>query len=572
MPTHIHSRIPAPLAFVFVLILILAGAAVQARGEDPPAPAQAQFQNLHISAGELVYDEAADSASALDGVVAAFAASIPFTLRTPAMDYQPEAGILSATQGVIIDYGATDTVRLTAEALRYERELDTLTLSGNVRAVQDEWVFTADRLMVNRGAGTFSAPGPVAVVYNDETIQGRDLSYDRNTRQGELLEAGGCYRGVNIKGDRLAFATSGVTFFNAVATTCSFGSMDYHIRARSVTVTRDNKAHFRRIEVFVKSRRVFKWKSYVMAFGNGAPTTEPSEAAGGLRIKPASLGYNDVGGAFVRTGITYPTSAKSSMELVTHYYLLEGFFPQFEARRTRGRTNGWFKLGKEFKENTGYFRYLSPVVVWNQPTAGLDFGTRLIPGTRALYNFSAEAGQLKEAHLSKSKSRVYGKFYARYPLNPKQPVVFSLVSDVRYGAYTGWRKYRVAGAGLSLDFVHGGNAKHVLGLQFLHFDQQGRTFFVSDLVDTNDKLYFAAGAKITQKSRVRLNGEYDLYDRRFDEVEYLYTRTYECVSLDLGFRKELQSVLFRVNVIGLQNKKPRPLVIQKPDPESALEK
>jgi hypothetical protein len=179
-----------------------------------------------------------------------------------------------------------------------------------------------------------------------------------------------------------------------------------------------------------------------------------------------------------------------------------------------------------------------------------------VPGTRLSYALSAEAGRLKEQWVNAAKNRALIKIYARYPLTPKRKVVFSLVGDARYAFYTGSREYRVAGVGAGMDYVHGGNAKHTVSLQYLHFDPNGRTFFVSDVVDTNDKLYFGVSAKATQKTRLRVDGEYDLNDSRLDEVEYMLSRTYECVTLDLGYRKELKSIMFRVNILGFKHEEP----------------
>jgi lipopolysaccharide export system protein LptA len=543
--------------FTVLIFIILCAAPCHAAGDVDVMPAEAQYDELHIRAGELAYDEAADTVAATDGVWAQYLATQTMELRAAAMVYQPEAGVLSATQGVTVAYGAENPVLITAGSVRYDRDTDLLAIAGTVNVTQDEWKLSADAMLLDRGANTFAASGPVVIVHGGDTIRGRDLAYDHNTGLGFLQEACGCYRGVNIKGENVSFSTGSVTFHNAVATTCAInGSMDYRIEARSVTVTPDNRAHFKHLALFVKNTRVFSWKSYIMAFGAGSPRTESAQAAGAVRIKPMTMGYNDAGGVFGRTGLTYNLGPKSVVDFNTHYYLTKGFFAQLEANRMRGQTRTYFKMGKEFKENTGYFRYMSPVVVWNQPTVGVDFGRRMVPGTRLSYALSAEAGRLKEQWVNAAKNRALIKIYARYPLTPKRKVVFSLVGDARYAFYTGSREYRVAGVGAGMDYVHGGNAKHTVSLQYLHFDPNGRTFFVSDVVDTNDKLYFGVSAKATQKTRLRVDGEYDLNDSRLDEVEYMLSRTYECVTLDLGYRKELKSIMFRVNILGFKHEEP----------------
>ena len=569
MTTRISSRAPLLLA-LSTLVLLFWGAACPAQ-EPPVATAAARFDEINIQAGELGYDQAADTVTALGGVTIIYEATRTFELRTPAVQFERTRGLLSASQGVTLIYDPATPAIITADSLVYDKQADTLTLGGAVTASQDQWRIDASTMTVNRAANTFSASGAVSILHGEDTIGGQNLSYDRNTGAGVMYQAFGCYRGVNISGERVTFASGSATFHNAVASTCGLGSMDYHIKARSITITTNNKAHFKHIELFIKSRRILRWKSYVFSFGGGTLKTEPSRASGALRVEPPNLGYNDVGGAYARSGLIYDTAGKTDMRLITDYYLLEGFFPQFEARRGIGGARAYFKAGKEFKENTGYFRYLSPVPVWNMPNAGIDFGTRLIPGTRVEYNVSAEAGRLKERHMRDPKNRAFGKLYLRYPINPRQRVVFSLIGDARYGIYTGSRKYHVTGAGIGMRYIHGSNAKHTLGIDYLHFDHEGRTFFVSDVVDTNDRLYMAASMKITQKSRVRIDAEFDITDNRFDEVEYFLARTYECVRLDLGFRKEFQSVLFRVNILGLLDNPPQAAPIQPGQPAKTLD-
>jgi hypothetical protein len=110
----------------------------------------------------------------------------------------------------------------------------------------------------------------------------------------------------------------------------------------------------------------------------------------------------------------------------------------------------------------------------------------------------------------------------------------------------------VLGAGLGIDWMHGSNAKHEAHFQYLQFESKGRTFFISDLVDTNDKLYFNTSVKVSQFYRIGVNGEYDIDDTRFDEVEILASRTYNCVRIDFGWRKELNRILLRLNILGLK--------------------
>lgn len=415
-----------------------------------------------------------------------------------------------------------------------------------------EYEFSSPLIIVDRASGTLTATGPIDIRRGVESFSGQRLQYNYRTREGEMIEAAGCFRGINVWGERLEFASNTALFHGAMASTCGRDALDYHIRANTVEVTSDRLVKFKKIGVYVKNRRLFKWKSYTMSLGANGPRAEPTRTIGGARFSPPKLGYAGIGGVNVKTGLTMPMEPDTSLAFNLAYYSLDGVFPQFEARRTHSYQTVWMKAGKEYKENTGYFRYLTPVVVWNVPTVGVDYGLRLVPKTRLQFQLTAEAGRLKEARLNKPKYRGFSKLYARYPLNPKRTIRYSLIADVRYGVYSKWLKYRVLGAGLGIDWVHCTNAKHEAHFQYLQFLSKGRTYFISDLVDTNDKLYFDTSVKVSQFYRIGVNGEYDIDDSRYDEVEFMVSRTYNCVRIDFGWRKELNRVLLRLNILGLK--------------------
>lgn len=435
----------------------------------------------------------------------------------------------------------------------YDESGDVLTASGGVSVKTREYEISSPLIVVDRASGTLTAEGPILIRRGVETFSGQRLQYNYRTRDGEMIEAAGCYRGINVWGERLEFSSDTALFHGAMASTCGRDALDYHIRADTVEVTPDRRVKFKKIGLYVKNRRVFKWKSYTMSLGANGPSATPGRSIGGARFKPPTLGYAGIGGVNVKTGLVMPLEPDTLLTLNAAYYALDGFFPQFEGRRTHSYQTVWVKAGKEYKENTGYFRYLTPVVVWNLPMAGVDYGLRLVPGTRVQFQFTAEAGRLKEARLSKPKYRGFAKLYVRYPLNPKRNIVYSLIADTRYGVYSEWLKYRVFGTGLSVDWIHCTNSKHVVQLQYLHFVPEGRTYFISDLVDSNDKIYFNTNVKVSQFYRIGVNGEFDIDDSRYDEVELLVSRTYNCVRIDFGWRKELNRVMLRLNILGLKS-------------------
>lgn len=449
-------------------------------------------------------------------------------------------------------------LKIHAARSSYSEQKDTFTAEGNVQASLGEIVLSTQLIVIDIASSTLTAPGDITLIRpGTGALSGKNLVYNYKQRTGELSEASACFTGVNVKGERMSLTKEQTLVFrNAVASTCGFSSMDYHVTADTVEINEEGRVFLKKIGLYIKNRKVLKWGSFSASTKSGlgkkkaAPAAEKKKYAG-FRFSPPAGGYSNPGGLNVRTSLYRTMFADSTLSLKLGLYLAEGLFPEVEFGRKVSRTKYWSSYGRQFKESSGYQRYRGPVKVWNLPMAGADFGQRLAPHTKILFRFSTEAGRMKEKQLSRPLDRIYTVLGARYPLNPGHRVEFSLTAEEHYAVYSSWKKYRVLTEGLAVDYAL--NARSKLSLEFADFRVHGATFFFSDYIDPNERIFALLDTKIDRKTGLRIDSEFDLEDRVFREVEYDITRTYNCVRLEIGWRKELKTFMLRAFVLGLNN-------------------
>jgi hypothetical protein len=236
------------------------------------------------------------------------------------------------------------------------------------------------------------------------------------------------------------------------------------------------------------------------------------------------------------------------------YYLHPGMFTEARWRHIpkQGKPQVGLRLGKQYKENTGYFPNTSPQTVWNQPTADILFPKRYILKTRLLVGGNVETGRLKEMQTKDYRDRFYTKIDAAYPINPAQRVKLSLIGDDRFSVYSAWQKYRVLGLGISGET---GNAdKRYLRMQYMFFSHTGTTPFLSDLVNTDDKLFLYGITPISGRTRAFVDSQYDLKLRRFDETILGAVRQTNCIKFTFSFHTRTKQVSLNMNILNLGRK------------------
>jgi len=449
---------------------------------------------------------------------------------------------------------ATGTLTVQAGDLEYTGSESVLRYSGGVRIGFSWFEIETDSLEVDTEKRTAKTVADFVITTNEKDLafSGKSFFYDFGEDRGTLLQVRTNVEGVNFLAEQVDIEPGGnITMKDVVASTCCLENMEYHVEAKVVELKAGGRAKFRKLALYFRNRRIVAWPSYSTGFRTGGAAAPGMDVAGGWVFSPPALGYSDLGGVEVKSDVKRTSRRLGGTSgLYVNYYARDGFFT--EARQS-GAIGDLFtynaRVGKQYKENTGYFRYFGPVVVWNYPALEITKNFGKFPGTKVEYGGSFEIGAMKEEETPKALKRAFFKGYAKLPLNSKRmPVRFSLIGDGRYGVYEKYREYRIWGNGVEMETGH--MDRNYLRLQFLDFRAGGKTPFLSDLVNTNDKVFAFGSTRINKRDSFMVDAQYDKADSQFDEIVYSGVRNLECLEFFVSWRAERKSLGLSMRVLN----------------------
>jgi len=441
---------------------------------------------------------------------------------------------------------------LTANASEHNEVDNKVHLSGNVRITLKHFVLETDDLIVDKTAGIIRSDGDLYITTNNLRFHGKGLEYDYVNKKGTLRQAEVSIQGFNLNSQMVEISPDSILLTQVIASTCPPETRDYHIFTKQMQLMPDGTAHLRNISFFYRHRKIFSLPKYSMRLatqksngGKSKKTAEPGHWA----FSAPKMGYARFGGLELRSGFHH-VRGEDTAGLYFDYYLHTGMFTEARWRHTpkQGKPEIGLRLGKQFKENTGYFRNTSPQVVWNGPTADLLMPKRYIMKTRLLVGANIETGRLKEIQTKNYLSRFYAKIDAAYPINPAQRVKLSLIGDDRFMLYNAWHKYRVLGLGINSETGNADTSYMRIGYMF--FSHTGSTPFLSDLVNTNDKLFFYGITPIRGRTRAYIDSQYDLNLHSFDEIIYGAVRQTNCLKFRFAFHSKTKQVSLNMDILN----------------------
>jgi len=440
-------------------------------------------------------------------------------------------------------------IDISADNFEGDAEQGAMSLRGNVKIEYGGMLMESGAMELDNETGEVSAEGDISVTRDGLEFKGCGFRYNYKTGEGSLKAASARMEGMYFFSGNVAISNDSVAMSDVSASTCPLDATDYTIKAKKVELSQDGRAKFNKISFHFKDRRVMSWPSYTMRPGGRRDAAAGSGVQYGSWIfSPPSLGYSDIGGAEIRSGVARARAKGDTVGLYTNYYFREGFFTEARWQKPMGDFNATLRFGKQFKENRGYFKYASPETVWNSPTAELRMPQKAYRGARLLVDGGVEAGMLKEDHLDKAQGRAHANVNAKYILNPKHAIQHALITDFRLGIYKGWERYRVIGSGLETSFVLG--EKKNLRVQYLMFNHNGDTPFDSDRVNTNNKLFIYADQKISKRTSLMADAQYDDDLNKFDEVVIGGFRLYKCVKFQLAWRAKRKMINMSMSIKG----------------------
>jgi len=383
-------------------------------------------------------------------------------------------------------------------------------------------------------------------------LKGESFSYGFASDTGMMKDVTTNVQGLNFHAQKVNIEPGGrLSMAGVIASTCCLEDMEYHVSAERVDLLADGRARFKKLSFYFKGRRLFKWPSYTTDMGLMSGPGSGVDV-GGWIFSPPSLGYSDYGGVNVGADLKHTGKLLGTPGIFLNYYSNDGLFSEARYYGSIAEEFDYsLRFGKQYKQNTGYFRYFDPVIVWNEPTFIMKKRESTLGDTGITFGGSFELGRMREADSSKTLDRFFFKGHVRMPLTPRNRLVrFSLLGDGRYGVYKIYREYRIWGSGF--EFSLGRRGRDVFRLQYMEFRHAGRTPFKSDLVNTNDKLFGYTSIKLPGRHRLTVDAQYDMDVEVFDEIEYALVRNYQCLSFHFSWRTEAQTIGMSLEVLNQQ--------------------
>lgn len=412
------------------------------------------------------------------------------------------------------------------------------------------YVIETERISIDREQKSVVADMPFKMDVGRLVFEGESFRYYYEEESGNLGKVTSSIDGANFQADSVEFGSArGILMKNVIASTCCLENMEYHVEAKTVELLPDNRARFKGLSLYFKGRKIFKWPSYTMKLGEYGEASSGA-AVGGWFFSAPTLGYSDFGGMEAKTEIKH-ISAKNKMVsgLYLDYFAGDGLFTEARVDGIAGEGYRYsVRYGKQYKENTGYFRYFPPVIVWNSPVMEFEKEETVVAGSRLRLKGRFEIGRLREERMSKPLDRAFLNIQAKYPLSSqKRAVRFALLGDARYGVYRTYREYRLWGNGLEMTV--GDENDRALRLQYMSFRNAGRTPFASDIVNTNTKLFGYGILKLSGRNALMVDAQYDMDSNKFDEVVYSAIRDSECLRFYVSWKSELKRVGLSLQVL-----------------------
>ncbi len=455
----------------------------------------------------------------------------------------------SATQQEI-----DESLTVTADNAEYMESENKVLLSGNVHIEMNNFDLVTSELLINKNEKTITSESEITIKTNNLEFTGNKLNYNYEEEKGTFEEGRITIEGINLSSREIDITPDVITMHGMKCSTCELDKPDYYVTARSLEMRSDGKARFSGIAFYLFNRHVFGWKSYTASFGPKKQAAKPVSAAQKKwTFSPPAMRYAKFGGLEIRSGVRRPQK-KNIYGLYFDYYFREGMFTEARIDRTPrpGGPEFSLRLGRQYKENQGYFPNTAPMTVNNLPMLQVKLPKSNIPGTRLTYSGTLEAGRLKEEQISNPTSRYFAKLNTAYPLNPGMKTVISLVADGRFAMYPNWRKYEVLGTGLSTEF--GNEDTNYLFIEYLMFDDNGATPFISDLVNTDDKLFFYGSHTISTRTTLYADMQYDLDLSKTDELILGAARKYDCVKFRVNMHTKSKRVGINMEILGAGRK------------------
>ncbi|MGM0370837.1 MAG: hypothetical protein ACQEP9_10475 [Bacillota bacterium] len=158
-----------------------------------------------------------------------------------------------------------------------------------IKSGRDEII--ADEVVVNLNKKEITASGDVVLIQDDQLLEGSQLKYDYQTKQGKFYDAESENEGLHFTGELINIDDKQLLVDQSSVTACKYEHPHYEIKADQIEVTEEGKIIATGVDLWIKGQRIMPLPKYV--------THTDKEERKKYEVPEPELGYNNDDGAYL---------------------------------------------------------------------------------------------------------------------------------------------------------------------------------------------------------------------------------------------------------------------------------
>ena len=173
----------------------------------------------------------------------------------------------------------------------FDEENNLVKAQSNVVVKLGKDQIRADKIIANLKEEEISASGNVILIQDDQVLEGSQLKYDYQTKQGKFYEAESENEGMHFSGGIVNIDHKQLLVEESSLTACQYDQPHYEIRSEQIEVTEEGKIIATGVELWIKGRKVTPLPKYV--------THVDEDERKKYAVPEPKLGYNNDDGLYL---------------------------------------------------------------------------------------------------------------------------------------------------------------------------------------------------------------------------------------------------------------------------------
>ncbi len=209
---------------------------------------------------------------------------------------------------IVVTFGVTAEDQpyiIDADTITYDYDLQELTASGNVFFRVPGLEVEADDIVVYIVKNEIRATGDVKIRTEEESISGKELFFNYNVGEGQILAAESEIDSLNFTGGKISIVSEmdhSIEVEKAILTPCIQPDPHYRLEAATIKIYPGDRAVAEDVSFYWGNTRIFTIGSYVLQYEEDEETGEERLSR---PVPTYSIGYNTIEGLYIELEYNY---------------------------------------------------------------------------------------------------------------------------------------------------------------------------------------------------------------------------------------------------------------------------